>query len=97
MAIFGTFWDRALTTRAGDAQTGVVFSTLAHSLPATNPEILMPVLRSIQDLTHIPGVSVLALRGNASLNTWGLRFSSTASAPTVELELVAATLHSIIR
>ncbi len=97
MAIFGSFWDRALASRAGDGLRGVTLTTLAHSLPATNPEIIVPVMRSIEGIGHQPNPSLLALRGNASLNTIGFAVPSTASCPTIEYEVVSAVLHSIIR
>lgn len=97
MAIFGTLFDRTLGTRAGDDLRGVTLAALAHSLPATNPEIMIPVLRSVAAIGHQPAVSLLGIRGNASQNTIGFVVASTASCPTLEYEVVSATLHSIIR
>lgn len=99
MAVFGTFWDRTLSTRAGDAVVSLALTTLAHSLPATSPEIAIPVMRSQQAITgsSIPAVTMLALRGNASLNTVGFMVSSSASNPIIEFELVSAVLHTIFR
>ena len=97
MAIFGTLFDRTLASRAGDALTGITLTTLAHSLPATNPEIMIPVMRSVQAIGFQPHVTLLGLRGNASLNTIGFVVASTASCPALEYEVVSAVLHSIVR
>lgn len=97
MAIFGTFWDRQLGTRAGDGVSGIALTTMAHSLPATNAEIFIPVMRSQQGIGVQSAVTLLGLRGNASLNTIGFAISSSASTPTVEFEGVSAVLHTIIR
>lgn len=97
MAIFGQFWDRQLGTRAGDGVSGIVLTTMAHSLPATNPEIFVPVMRSQQAIGVQSAVTLLGQRGNASLNTIGFAISSAASTPVLEFEGVSAVLHSIIR
>lgn len=97
MSIFGTFVDRQLGTRAGDGVSGIALTTMAHSLPATNPEIFIGVMRSVQGIGVQSAVGLLALRGNASLNTIGFAISSSASTPTIEFEGIAAVLHSIIR
>lgn len=96
MAIIGNLWDRTLSTRAGDALSGVTLTTLAHSLPATNPHIFIVAMRSIEGVGVNSALVMFGLRGNASLNTVGFRTSSAASAPTVEYEGIAAVLHSII-
>lgn len=97
MSIFGTFVDRQLGTRVGDGVSGVALTTMAHSLPATNPEIFLVGMRSVQAVGVQSAIGLLGLRGNASLNTVGFAISSSASTPTIEFEGVAAVLHSIIR
>lgn len=99
MAIFGTLWDRQLGTRAGDGVSGVALTTMAHSLPATNPEIFIGVMRSVQGANVGPQIAVglLAQRGNASLNTIGFAISSSASTPILEFEGISAVLHSLVR
>lgn len=97
MAILGTYVDRALSTRAGDNLVGVTLTTLAHSL-ATQPDAVIPVLRSVQDILDTnPHPKLMALRGNGSLNTIGFAVPTTRSAPTVEYEVLSFTFHSIVR
>lgn len=100
MAILGTLVDvTSGVSRAGDDGSHVV-TTLAHSLPATNPEIQIPILRSIEAGSGC-GVDVcqlMALGGNASIQTVGYaKTESTASAPVVFFDVVAMVLHSAIR
>lgn len=97
MAILGTFVEKSTQSRAGDALSGVTVGTLAHSLPATNAEFFIPILRSTQEQLHNPGISVLGLGSNASLLTVGYRVSSTGSAPTIMYDVFAGVFHSIIR
>lgn len=96
MAIIGTFWDRNLASRAGDALSGVTQGSIAHSLPATSPQVIFFTMRSVQAIGHQPAVVGMAIRGNQSLNTVGYAVSSTASCPTIEYEVTSAILHSII-
>ena len=100
MPIIGTLWDRTLSTRAGDDLIGVTLTTLAHSLPATSPEVFIPVTRSIAELAATAlrkGITVFGLRGNSSLNTVGFHAITGQSTPTVEFEGVSAVLHTVIR
>lgn len=97
MAILGTYIEKQTISRAGDALSGVTVATLAHSLPATNPEFILINLRSTQEQGHVPGVNVLGLGGNASILTVGYRVSSTASAPVLMYDIFAGIFHSIIR
>ena len=100
MAIFGTLWDRSISSRAGDDLIGVTLSTAPHSLPATNPEVMIPVTRSIAELAATAmrkGITVFGQRGNASLNTVGFHAITGQSTPTVEFEVISAVLHTMIR
>ena len=100
MAILGTFVDRATISRAGDDLNGTTVGTLAHSLPATNAELFVPVMQSLQG--GIQGrnfMSLLGVGSNASILTIGYSSGSitTASCPTVSFVVLAGVLHSIIR
>lgn len=101
MAILGTFIDRQVVSRAGDAlgSNGGAFtsSTLAHSLPATNAELFIPVLQSVQSVGIGGPVLPLAVGSNASLLTIGYAASTTASSPTISFVVLAGTFHSVIR
>lgn len=97
MAILGTLIDKTTISRAGDALFGVTLATLSHSLPATNPEMVLPILRSVQGIGHQPGVALLGLGGNASISTIGYAVGSTASCPTLLADVYAQVFHSIIR
>lgn len=101
MSILGTLIDKTTASRAGDAGTTsqrVGLTTLAHSLPATNPESIFVNLRSVEG---VAGVSmtpkVFALGGNASLSTIGYEYQSGVSAGTIMYDVVAVVYHSIIR
>lgn len=93
---FGTLWDRQVISRAGDGLTGITQAAIAHSLPATNPQVLFMQLRSVQAVGHGPAVMLLGQRGNASQNTAGYMIASTASCPTIEYDAVCAILHTLI-
>lgn len=102
MAIFGTWWDRQLGTRAGDdlSAGGVTMTTVAHSLPATNPEVMIcqMVSHAAVPTTYILGrITMFGMRGNASLNTVGFVGGTAASTPTVSFEVYSSVLHSKIR
>lgn len=96
MAILGKLIDKTTVSREGDALKGVTLASLAHSLPATNPDIVLPVLRSVQEVGHQPAVQLLGLGGNASLATIGYAVGSTASCPTVMFDVYTAVIHSLI-
>lgn len=99
MAILGTLIDKKTISRVGDDLKGVTTATTAHSLPATNPEILLPVVRSYAEMAGngtngLP--AVFALGGNASISTVGYAMASCVSCPTVMYDLVAMVFHSVI-
>jgi hypothetical protein len=96
VAIIGTLIDKTTVSRAGDALVGVTLATLAHSLPATNPTIVLPVLRSVQGIAAQAPVQVLGLGGNASIATIGFAAASAASTPTVMFDVYTAVVHSLI-
>ena len=102
MPILGTFIDRTTVSRAGDAGTtahNVGLPTLAHSLPATNPEAVFVNLRSVEAtaLGATPILRPFGLGGNASLTTIGYEYVSGVSVPTLMFDVVAVVFHSIIR
>jgi len=100
--IFGTFWDRQMGTRAGDdlSAGGVTLSTVAHSLPGTNPEVMIAqmISQSAVPTTYVLGrIGLFGIRGNASLNTIGFSGGTCASSPTLAFEIYSAVLHTVIR
>lgn len=102
MAILGTLIDRTLYSRAGDdlgsGGHALTMSTLAHSLPATNPESVYMNLRSVQGGLGANGsIQLFSPGGNASILTVGYAAASQVSAPTVFVECVAIVYHSVIR
>lgn len=99
MAILGTFIDRQTVSRVSDglSQT-VALATLNHSLPATNPEMVLPILRSVEAANVIQAVpAVIGLGGNASILTIGYAIGSAASCPTISFDVVAQVFYSTIR
>lgn len=100
MAILGTLIDKTTISRAGDALKGVTTATVAHSLPATNPQILLPNVISYAEMAGNGTngfVRVFGLGGNASLATVGYAMASCVSAPTVCYDLYAIVFHSLIK
>lgn len=98
MSILGALIDKTTVSRAGDDLSGVTLgATLAHSLPATNPEAVLPIVRSVEEIGAQPPIQVLGLGGNASLATLGYVTASTTSAPTVLFDVYSIVFHSIIR
>lgn len=100
MAILGRLIDKQTVSRAGDDLAGVTLAALNHSLPATNPEMVLPILRSVQAVggngsNGLP--ALLGLGGNASQITVGYAMASAVSCPTVMYDVYAAVLHTIIR
>jgi hypothetical protein len=98
MAILGTLIDKQTISRAAvTGAAGVTLATLSHSLPATNPEMVLPILRSIQDISIAPNVGLMGLGGNASLLTIGYAVGSSATCGTLLADVYAQVFHSIIR
>lgn len=98
MAILGTFIDISIVSRAGDGfPGGITFMTAAHSLPATSPEVVNPVLVSVQEVGVNAAVVPVGFGGNASLTTWGVRGSSAITFGTVACRLLAQVFYSTIR
>jgi hypothetical protein len=99
MPILGTLVDRILSTLAPGSNASLQMTTLAHSLPATGPEMIVPVLQSIGitagQINSNP--KMFAQRGNASLNTIGFAFGTGASTPTLSFEVYSLVFHTIIR
>lgn len=97
MAILGHLIDKTTVSRAGNASWGTQYFSLAHSLPATNPELVLCVLRSAQEVGAAAGVSLLGLGGNASLATYGIYGASAASSPTLLFDVYSWVFYSTIR
>lgn len=101
MPILGTFIDRQTISRVGDAGTtaqNVGLATLAHSLPATNPEAVFINLRSVQGAGGVAEVpNPIGLGGNASILTIGYAYQSGVSAPTIMFDVIAQVFYSTIR
>ena len=94
---FGTLWDRQVITRVGDGLRGLTMAAIAHSLPATNPQVLFMQLRSVAVIAdHTPPMMLLGQRGNASQNTVGYMIASTGSCPLIEYDAICAILHTLI-
>ena len=101
MGILGTLIDKTLVSRAGDAGTTsqrVGVTSLAHSLPATNPESVFVNLRSVEGVgAYSQTPKPFGLGGNASLATIGFEFASGVSAGTIMFEVLSVVYHSVIR
>lgn len=88
----------ALQSRAGDALSqGVTFTTVPHSLPATNPEFQVYQAVSQQVVGAVGGVELLAIGANASLTTVGYWAASNASTPTIAYKVMSQVFFSTIR
>jgi hypothetical protein len=102
MSILGVLIDQTTVSRVGDNLKAVTFASLAHSLPATNPQIVLPVLRSISSSGGTGGAGqrnfhLLGLGGNASLATIGYAAGSAASFPTICFDILSIVFHSTIQ
>ena len=99
MAILGRFVDRYTASRVGDALGGVTVVTAPHSLPATNAEVIIPVIRSVeQNLVGVALFVPLAVGSNASISSIGwASTASTASMPTIYYDIISVVFHSVIR
>ena len=76
----------------------MTLATLPHSLPATNPETVLPVLRSVESAMNVQGPTLFGLGGNASILTIGYSGGlSTTSFPTVMFDVLAKVFYSTIR
>ena len=97
MALLGTFIDKTTRSRAGDDLKGVTLAaTVVHSL-STTPQLVLPVMRSIEGVDSFAAMSLLGLGGNGSIATFGFYVSSARSCPTVMFDLYALIFHSIIQ
>lgn len=103
MSILGNLVDIRTASRVGDDLAGLTLATFAHSLPATNPEVVIPVLRSIEDTAEDGGMlcnpAVFGLGGNASILTVGYHAGSVSAVSfgTIMFDLLAIVFHSAIR
>ena len=96
MSLLGQLISVNSASRAGDALTGVTFETRLHSL-RTTPELVIPVLRSVQAI-GINAIPQLAWVGaNASAATIAIAVPSTASAPVIMYDVASFYFHTIIK
>jgi hypothetical protein len=100
MSILGMLIDKTTVSRAHDDLKGLTYASLAHSLPATNPEVVLPIMRSVEELTwkNTTGMPMLlGDGGNASLATYGLAMGSGATTPTIMFDVYSIVFHTRIR
>ena len=104
MAILGVLVDKSTISVAGGNSDSIVLKTYAHSLPATNPEMLLPNVRSIGSLIGVAGSGVdnglprvMAVGANASLSTVAVLNASAASVATILFDLYAVVFYSKVR
>lgn len=100
MSILSTLIDRSTYVYSGNTggiAASAFYTTQAHSLPATNPDIVLLSLQSIQ----LSGVSQFPVPvqagGNASLSTVGVLTASSASVGVLAVQVLAVVWHSIQR
>lgn len=104
MSILGSYIDSQLVSHAGVglASAALELTTLAHSLPATNPEVVEIHLVSLED-TVAAGIGVnstpFSPGGNASLLTlgWAVGSASAASIGITLARVVARVYHTVVR
>lgn len=101
MSILGTLVDKHTVSRVGDALIGLTFASVIHSLPATTPETVVPVLQSMQANMGASPV-LLGVGGNQSVSTIGIATPTTfgsvvGSMPTISYNVIASVFHSLIR
>ena len=101
MALLGYLIDKQSVSQAGAGNTdGVQAITLNHSLPATNPELVLPVMRSVEAVAGngSRGIPALAgLGGNASISTIFICMASSPSTPTVMFDVYQMVFHTLFR
>ncbi len=82
-----------------EGQEHVVWPIQASRI-AEHPEVLLPIMRSVQAVAGngsngLP--ELLGLGGNASIATIGYAMASCVSCPTVMYDVLAIVFHSVIR
>lgn len=100
MALLGTFFDVIrLRSLVGDAGGAVIVSGYVHSL-GTTPDVVIPVVRSIERLASAPYTQLFSEIGNASQATVGVLSTSnmlSASRGTIAFDIYVQYVHSIAR
>lgn len=100
MALLGILIDKQTHSRAGDDVDTVTAITVNHSLPATNPELVLPVMRSMEAVAGNGAngtPALLGLGGNASISTLFIAMASSPSTPTVMYDVYQVVFHSLMR
>lgn len=103
MAILGTLVDKISAASFAAIANGAPTTSFAshiHSLPATVPETILPVVTSVgvvagNGINNMP--KLLAIGGNASVVTIGVAYGSGVTAPLVAYDLTSIVWHSTIR
>ena len=103
MALLGTWW-QSLQNNTISPVTGAAaiaaYAAYTHSLP-TIPDLVLPVMRSISVVGNVffaPGMLALpASASSASQVTIGYAVPSLASFPTMNFDIFAAYIHSVVR
>jgi hypothetical protein len=103
MALLGTLIHRVTGQTFAAVANGAPttsFSSHIHSLPATSPESIIPVVTSVEDIggngiNNMP--QLLACGGNASVVTIGVAYGSGVTTPLVAYDVEAIVWHSSVR
>ena len=98
--ILGTLVDLQTIAIEASEVDGVSVSRLNHSLPATNPELVVLAMVSVEanNVAGILGTPVLfSPGGNASFVTFGYAVMSTPTVTTFAFEAASIVFHSLIR
>lgn len=103
MAILGTLVDKISAQSFAAAANGAPTTSFAshiHSLPATSPESIFPVVTSVQATAgngYNGAPQLLACGANASVVTIGIAYGSGVTVPLVAYDLTSVVWHSTIR
>jgi len=81
----------------GTRAAAINWDNFNHSLPATNPEVSIPVLRSMQNVAVGAYPQLAWVAANASQVTVGLIQPSTPTQPVVAYDAFSIVFYSTIR
>jgi hypothetical protein len=102
MAILGTLVDRITAQSFAAAANGAPTTSFAshiHSLPATSPQTILPVVTSVQATAgdgYNGAPKLLMCGGNASVVTIGIAYGSGVTVPLVGYEVTSIVWHSTV-
>jgi hypothetical protein len=111
MALLGKLIDKLTASFAQGTLAGATLGTFNHSLAmtgnpnlglgslATTPDAVIPVLRSVANLTGQAAPALLGMGANGSLSTVGIVNSgpSAATLPANLFDIFTIVFHSVIR